>query len=166
MTTIAGATVGNGDPVYTYIGIVVGFIVFVATLVAVFSLLYFGGSFDRMKHEATGMPTSVDQTKPLLYDDLLQKAAALALKPTAYSLEGQFVHIRPLESFSDRKAMVSTLHEISSGKALSGIYGGKSYDADALLWRHMLSGPYATVEDFDKSRCVEAENSRLFAVVS
>ncbi|KAF0708637.1 hypothetical protein AaE_013126 [Aphanomyces astaci] len=151
------ATIGS-DPsttAYAYIGIAVGFVVFAATLGAVFMLLYFGGSFDRMKHEASGMPTSADQVKPLLYDDLLQKAASLPLKPAAYSLDGQFVHIRALESFSDRKAIVSTLHEISSGKAISGIYGGKAFDADAALWRYMLSGPYETVDDFERDLRVE-----------
>ncbi|RHY03633.1 hypothetical protein DYB25_012233 [Aphanomyces astaci] len=161
------ATIGS-DPsttAYAYIGIAVGFVVFAATLGAVFMLLYFGGSFDRMKHEASGMPTSADQVKPLLYDDLLQKAASLPLKPAAYSLDGQFVHIRPLESFSDRKAIVSTLHEISSGKAISGIYGGKAFDADAALWRYMLSGPYETVGDFERGRCIEADNQRLFVLL-
>ncbi|RHY29745.1 hypothetical protein DYB32_004888 [Aphanomyces invadans] len=161
------ATIGT-DPTtttYAYIGIVVGFVVFVATLGAVFMLLYFGGSFDRMKHEAAGLPTSNDQIKPLLYDDLLEKAASLALKPAAYSLDGQFVHVRPLDSFPDRKGIVSMLYEISSGRAISGIYGGKAFDADATLWRYMLSGPYATVEDFEKSRCTEGDNQRLFVVL-
>ncbi|KAH9080936.1 hypothetical protein Ae201684P_008022 [Aphanomyces euteiches] len=145
---------------YAYAGIVVGFVVFLATLAAVFFLLYCGGSFERMKHEAAGMPTSLDQEKPQLYDELLEKAASLPLKPAAFSLDGQFVKLRPLDSMS--KSIVGTLFDISSGKALSGIYGGKQYDADALIWRFMLSGPYQSVEEFARHRCTEVDNQRIF----
>ncbi|CAK4079269.1 unnamed protein product [Aphanomyces euteiches] len=148
---------------YAYAGIVVGFVVFLATLAAVFFLLYCGGSFERMKHEAAGMPTSLDQEKPQLYDELLEKAASLPLKPAAFSLDGQFVKLRPLDSMS--KSIVGTLFDISSGKALSGIYGGKQYDADALIWRFMLSGPYQSVEEFARHRCTEVDNQRIFVVL-
>ncbi|KAF0696086.1 Aste57867_13124 [Aphanomyces stellatus] len=150
---------------YAYIGIFVGFVVFLGTIGAVFSLLYFGGSFDRMKHEAAGMPTSLDQAKPQLYDDLLEKAASFPIKPAAYSLDGRFVNIRPLAEFKDRKAITSTLHDISSGKAMGGIYGGKAYDSDAAIWRFMTAGPYASADEFETSRCTEADNQRIFVIV-
>ncbi|CAK4190952.1 unnamed protein product [Aphanomyces euteiches] len=108
-----------------------------------------------MKHEAAGMPTSLDQEKPQLYDELLEKAASLPLKPAAFSLDGQFVKLRPLDSMS--KSIVGTLFDISSGKALSGIYGGKQYDADALIWRFMLSGPYQSVEEFARHRYARSD---------
>ncbi|OQS04240.1 hypothetical protein THRCLA_03510 [Thraustotheca clavata] len=157
------------DSLYTnaYLGIFVGFIVFVSTIAVVFLLLFYGGSFQRMKHEAVGMPESMDQEKPLLYDDLLNKAAIYPLKPATVSLDGYIVKLRPLHS-PDKAAtqrMIRRLHEISTGKALGGYYGTKDYDADALIWRYMTSGPYTSVKEFEKHRATELDNQRHFVVM-
>ncbi|EQC28798.1 hypothetical protein SDRG_13479 [Saprolegnia diclina VS20] len=157
------------DPVYgyAYLGIFVGFLVFCSTLIVVFALLYYGGSFHRMQHEAVGMPESMDQEKPLLYDELLEKAATFPEKPPSFELDGYIVKLRPLHSGSakDVKAMVRRLYDISSGKALGGFYGTKDYDADALIWRYMTTGPFPSFEAFEKDRAVELPNQRHFVVL-
>jgi hypothetical protein len=95
-------------------GIAAGSAVFVGTLGAVLFLLYYGGSFDRMKKEAAGTPTTMGEIKPLLYDELLQKAEKLPLKPTlGVSLDGKFVRIIPFK-FQD---VGEELFNISNGSA-------------------------------------------------
>lgn len=98
-------------------GIAAGATVFVATIVAVFFLLQHGGSFDRMKQEAAGMPTSLGELKPLLYDELLEKARAMATAPaplgSATPLRGEFVCIRDFEGDQED---IDALFRISNGE--------------------------------------------------
>ncbi|OQR87032.1 hypothetical protein ACHHYP_09638 [Achlya hypogyna] len=158
-----------GDPVYTYayLGIFVGFVVFCSTLIVVFALLYYGGSFHRMQHEAVGMPESMDQEKPLLYDELLEKAATFPVKPPSFELDGYIVKLRPLQTGDKAhdKKMARKLYDISCGKALGGFYGEKEFDADALIWRYMPYGPYETFDDFVKERVPETDIQRHFVVL-
>lgn len=99
-------------------GIAAGASVFVATIVAVFFLLQRGGSFDRMRNEAAGLPQHPDELKPLLYDELLAKARTLALKPALLqtplrSGSCDAIGIRDFAGAAD----VDILFRISSGAA-------------------------------------------------
>lgn len=96
-------------------GIAAGASVFVATIAVAFFLLQHGGSFDRIRSEAAGMPTVLGELKPLLYDALLDKARAMALRPAvllgaAAALKGDFVGVRDFDAKD-----VETLFRISSG---------------------------------------------------
>lgn len=97
-------------------GIAAGASVFVATIAVAFFLLQHGGSFDRIRSEAAGMPTVLGELKPLLYDALLDKARAMTLRPAALldaaatALKGDFVDLRDFDAKD-----VETLFRISSG---------------------------------------------------
>lgn len=94
-------------------GIAAGASVFVATIVAVFFLLQRGGSFERMRGEAAGLPARPDELKPLLYDALLETARALPLRPAPLpaTLRGTRVALRDFAGAAD----TATLFRISSG---------------------------------------------------
>ncbi|KAJ0393848.1 hypothetical protein P43SY_001711 [Pythium insidiosum] len=96
------------------IGILAGAVVFVGTLCAVYFLLQHGGSFERMKHEAVGMPSAVGEIKPLLYDQLLEQAKTMARKPAALKapIVGELISIRNVSVSDD----ATTLFEISNGQ--------------------------------------------------
>lgn len=95
------------------VGIAAGGAVFVGTLVVVYFLLQQGGSFDRMRQEAVGLPAAVGETKPLLYDELLSLAQRLSTKPPPLEQElvGGMVRIRNLKQKEDAAA----LFKISDG---------------------------------------------------
>jgi hypothetical protein len=83
-------------------GIIAGGTVFLGTLSAVFFLLYHGGSFDRIKREAAGMPTTVGELKPQIYDKLLEKASTLSLKPKLNeTLFGDIIFVQLLNKKKD-----------------------------------------------------------------
>lgn len=94
-------------------GLAAGAAVFVGTLVAVYLLLRGGGSFDRMAREAAGLPTAVGEQKPLLYDELLDKARSLALRPAPLPspLQGEVVRVR-----EQVDADLDALFRISNGE--------------------------------------------------
>lgn len=95
------------------VGIAAGGAVFVGTLVVVYFLLQQGGSFDRMRQEAVGLPAAVGEIKPLLYDELLSLAQRLPAKPSLMENElvGGMVRIRDLKETED----VASLFRISDG---------------------------------------------------
>lgn len=97
-------------------GIAAGALVFVGTLVAVYLLLQYGGSFDRMAREAAGLPATLGEQKPLLYDELLAKARALPPRPAPLSegkpLAGAVVRVRDFQAEDAPR-----LYEISNGQA-------------------------------------------------
>ncbi|KAF1333802.1 Gnat family acetyltransferase, partial [Globisporangium splendens] len=146
-------------------GIAAGATVFVATIVAVFFLLQHGGSFERMRHEAAGLPTS-DELKPLLYDELLAKARAMALQPAplgaAAPLSGEFVRIR---DFKDEKEDFGTLFSISNGEPQEGIYREIKYDADDMIWKYLDIGPFDTQQQLKAHLTQQQPDSRHFVLV-
>lgn len=127
------------------IGILVGCGVFCASIVAVFFLLYYGGSFDRMRHEAAGLPGTPGEAKPKLFDALLLAAKTLPLKPTGVELKGVLVHIRPLDLEKD----AVQLYKISNGKAVGDSSNSSSsdYDAERMIWKYLPYGPFDSAEE-------------------
>ncbi|KAJ0395914.1 hypothetical protein ATCC90586_000747 [Pythium insidiosum] len=145
------------------IGILAGAVVFVGTLCAVYFLLQHGGSFERMKHEAVGMPSAVGEIKPLLYDQLLEQAKTMARKPAALKtpIVGELISIRNVSVSDD----ATTLFEISNGQPRGGIYRELRFDADELIWRYMDHGPFATAAEFKAAQCAEREDCRRFVII-
>uniref|UniRef100_K3XC88 N-acetyltransferase domain-containing protein n=1 Tax=Globisporangium ultimum (strain ATCC 200006 / CBS 805.95 / DAOM BR144) TaxID=431595 RepID=K3XC88_GLOUD len=147
-------------------GIAAGATVFVATIVAVFFLLQHGGSFERMRHEATGLPTTGDDLKPLLYDELLVKARAMALQPAplgaAAPLKGECVRIR---DFKGEKEDFAALFRISNGEPREGIYREIKYDADDMIWKFLDVGPFDTQQQLKVHLTQQQSDSRHFVLV-
>lgn len=146
------------------VGIAAGTLVFVGSLLAVFMLLRQGGSFDRMAIEAVGMPITLGEQKPLLYDDLLATANTLGLCPpplgTDHVLEGKRVCVRDFVVLDD----VTKLFAISCGKPHDGIYRNVEFDADELIWRYLPHGPFASVTEFQGVYSTPAPDSRHFVI--
>ncbi|DAZ94756.1 TPA: hypothetical protein N0F65_011572 [Lagenidium giganteum] len=146
------------------IGIAAGGVVFVGTLLAVYMLLKHGGSFDRMKHEAMGMPASANEEKALLYDELLDRAKALPPVPAPFkaALEGNRIAIRNINEKND----LAQLFRISNGSACGGLYGESKYDADYLIWKHLEVGPFNSEQQFRAHYTTNtASNGRHFVLI-
>ena len=76
-----------------------------------------------------------------LPDDLLMRRDRLPLKPEPVTLDGKYVHLAPLVLDRD----VASLFAISNGTPVKvGEREVGSYDADALIWRYLFAGPFAT----------------------
>jgi RimJ/RimL family protein N-acetyltransferase len=76
---------------------------------------------------------------PLLPADTLARRAQLPLKPAPMTLTGAVVRLTPLDLGRDAAA----LHAVSNGTpAALGARRAPAYDADALIWRYMLGGPF------------------------
>jgi RimJ/RimL family protein N-acetyltransferase len=75
--------------------------------------------------------------------EVLVRATALPIKPESVTLTGRFVELRPLDVERDAEA----LYRISNGEPITlGERHIEAYDADALIWRFMLGGPFADLE--------------------
>jgi RimJ/RimL family protein N-acetyltransferase len=87
----------------------------------------------------------------------------LPLKPAPVILEGRFVRMEPLDVARD----AAPLFALSSGAAIStpGLEH-PAYDAEALIWRYLFDGPFATVEEMAaaQSRQVAAADMLPFTV--
>lgn len=80
---------------------------------------------------------------PLLAEETLARRQVLPLKPDPVVLEGRTVRLAPLDPARDTPA----LYALSNGQpARLGTRAVDAYDADALIWRYMNSGPYPDVE--------------------
>lgn len=80
-------------------------------------------------------------TGPALPAELLARRTALPLKPAPVTLVGRRFTLRPLDLDRD----VPTLFASSNGQPAR--LGGReigAYDADALIWRFMSGGPFAS----------------------
>ncbi len=76
---------------------------------------------------------------PLLADDVLARRGVLPLKPEPVELIGKTVHLTLLDPERD----TPTLFSLTNGQpARLGERSIDAYDADALVWRYMNSGPY------------------------
>ncbi|EGZ29506.1 hypothetical protein PHYSODRAFT_251969 [Phytophthora sojae] len=146
------------------IGIAAGALVFVGSLVAVFLLLRQGGSFDRMTQEAVGLPATLGEQKPLLYDELLEKSQRLSARPPPLgkdrALEGRRVCVRDFEVSSD----VADLFAISCGQPRGGIFRDLRFDADEMIWRYLPHGPFASLAEFKSFYSAEQPHARHFVV--
>jgi RimJ/RimL family protein N-acetyltransferase len=80
---------------------------------------------------------------PRLPDDVLARRAALPLKPAPITLAGRRVRLTPLDTTRDADALFA----VSNGQpARLGDRELGAYDADALIWRYMPGGPFATAD--------------------
>ncbi len=81
---------------------------------------------------------------PPLPDAQLALHTMLPLKPEAVEPTGRWVRLAPLDLERDATA----LYAISNGEpiTLPGLEYG-AYDADALVWRWMFGGPFATLDE-------------------
>ncbi|ETN03680.1 hypothetical protein PPTG_15901 [Phytophthora nicotianae INRA-310] len=147
------------------IGIAAGAMVFVGSLMAVFLLLRQGGSFDRMKQEAVGLPATLGEQKPLLYDELLDKAKTLELRPPLLGidklLEGKRVCIRDFAASSD----IADLFAVSCGEPRGGIFRNLTFSADEMIWRYLPHGPFASVAELKEFYSTEEMDARHFVLV-
>ncbi|KAG3109641.1 hypothetical protein PI124_g11337 [Phytophthora idaei] len=146
------------------IGIAAGAMVFVGSLLAVFLLLRQGGSFDRMAQEAVGLPAKLGEQKPLLYDELLDKAKTLGIRPpplgTNKVLGGERVCVRDFVASGD----VADLFAVSCGEPRGGIFRGLTFDADEMIWRYLPHGPFASVTDLKEFYSTEQTDARHFVL--
>jgi len=83
-----------------------------------------------------------------LPDSILARRNLLPNKPVEVKLIGQYVCLEPLDILRD----AHPLFEVSNGTpiSLNGLFV-KSYDADELIWRYMLDGPFKNSTDFEAS---------------
>ncbi|CAI5744686.1 unnamed protein product [Peronospora destructor] len=148
-----------------FIGIAAGVMVFVISLLAVFMLLRQGGSFERMKQEAVGLPLTMGEEKPLLFDELLEKSKTLSIRPSPLghdkTLEGKNVCIRDFVVSRD----AVNLFAVSSGEPRGGVFRDLTFDADEMIWKYLPHGPFASVADFTEFYSNEEENARHFVLV-
>ena len=147
------------------VGIAAGAMVFVGSLLAVFMLLRHGGSFERMQQEAVGLPTTLGEQKPLLYDELLEKAKTWGARPaqlgTDQLLEGECVCVRDFCASKD----AADLFAVSSGERRGGLFRDVTYDADEMIWRYLPHGPFASVAAFQRLYATEKDDARHFVLV-
>ncbi|CAH0515803.1 unnamed protein product [Peronospora belbahrii] len=147
------------------VGIAAGIMVFVGSLVAVFVLLHQGGSFERMAQEVVGLPMPLGEQKPLLYDELLEKAKTLSirLKPLGHNklLEGESIYVRDFEASKD----VADLFAISNGEPQGGIFRDLIFDADEMIWKYLPHGPFASMDDMKEFYAHDEVDARHFVVV-
>jgi RimJ/RimL family protein N-acetyltransferase len=81
----------------------------------------------------------------LLPDALLERRDRLPLKPDPVILEGRYVRLEPL----DVERHAAALYTVSDGSPIRlGERAYPAYDADALIWRYLFTGPYAGFAEF------------------
>ena len=105
------------------------------------------------------------ETQPgeLLPDDVLARRGVLPRKPDPVVLAGSLVRLAPLDLAAD----VEALHAVSNGHpAALGDRRVDAYDADALIWRYLFSGPFASAEELGEvlRAQVEAPDGRCLCV--
>jgi RimJ/RimL family protein N-acetyltransferase len=103
------------------------------------------------------------ELEPPLPPEVLARRDQLPRKPTGLTLTGQRIHLEPLDLDRD----VAALHRISNGEAITvGNRSHPAYDADAVIWRFMADGPFASVEALRAhlQAQVEAPNGLPFTV--
>lgn len=84
------------------------------------------------------------QTGPPLPPEVLAKRRQLPLKVAPVTLLGARVKLRPLDLSRD----VSVLHRVTNGDPIiAGELRLAAYDPDALVWRYLTGGPFATAPD-------------------
>lgn len=102
-------------------------------------------------------------TPPPLPAEVLEKRAQLPRKPAPVTLAGRYVQLMPFDFERDAAA----LHAVSNGSAITlGDRHVDAYDPEALIWRWMFAGPFATQADFEAymRTQVNAENGLPYTV--
>lgn len=91
---------------------------------------------------------SIRALPPELPEEVLARREQLPLRVEAVTLTGQFVRLMPLDVGRDAQSLftVSNGDSITLGERTVG-----TYNADALVWRYMSDGPFATLDDFTAS---------------
>jgi len=92
---------------------------------------------------------------PPLSGETLARCATLPLKMTPVTLSGHFVRLEPfvLADHAER------LYPLANGEpAKLGERSSAAYDAEALIWRYMASGPFASLAEFI-NYCAGQENA-------
>lgn len=99
-----------------------------------------------------------------LPETVLALRQSLPLKPAPVTLTGRFVQLRPMDPVAD----CEPLFAVSNGDAATaGSLHTPAYDADALIWRYMFDGPFATFDDFHSylQRQVDVRNALCFCAL-
>lgn len=92
------------------------------------------------------MQTLSGQVGELLPEELLAKRHTLPLKPAPVTLTGTHVRLEPYDPGRD----LEPLFAVSSGQPVTlGDRTVDAYDADSIIWRYMLAGPFDTLAEFD-----------------
>jgi RimJ/RimL family protein N-acetyltransferase len=87
-----------------------------------------------------GMSELPPELPPELPAEVLARRASLPVKPSAVTLTGPLVELRPLALDRD----LSALHAVSNGQPCTlGTSSIDVYDADERVWRWMSGGPFA-----------------------
>jgi len=82
---------------------------------------------------------------PRLSQTQLDLRGQLPLKPDPVTLAGERVRLLPLDLERDTAA----LYAVSNGQPISvGERSHPAYDAERLIWRYMLDGPFDTIDAF------------------
>ncbi len=106
--------------------------------------------------------TEISAAAPRLPDSVLAKRQ-LSLKPAPVTLTGRYVRLEPLDLARDLEA----LYAVSNGQPTTlGDRSVEAYDADALIWRFMHGGPFASADElaaFLRSQ-LEAPNGQPLCV--
>src|SRR5262245_61669803 len=82
---------------------------------------------------------------PPLPEGILALRTTLPAKPAPVTLTGQFVRLEPFDGARHAEALFA----LSNGTPAT--LGGRAvgvYDAEALIWRYLASGPFATLAEF------------------
>ncbi|MCU0511531.1 MAG: GNAT family N-acetyltransferase [Anaerolineae bacterium] len=96
--------------------------------------------------------------------DVLALRQRLPRQPAPVTLAGRFVRLEPL----DVARHAAALFAVSDGRpARLGAKSVPAYDAEALIWRYMSAGPFATPAAFaeELQRQVDAPDGRCFCVI-
>ncbi|GMF47538.1 unnamed protein product [Phytophthora fragariaefolia] len=117
-----------------------------------------------MKQEAVGLPVALGEQKPLLYDELLDKARTLGARPPPLGdggvLQGRRVCVRDFSASGD----AADLFAISCGQPRGGVFCDLRFDADEMVWRYLPHGPFASVAKLESFFSSEQADARHFVV--
>lgn len=81
-----------------------------------------------------------------LPDDVLAKRQTLPRKPAPLTLTGRYVRLEPFDMARDAAALFA----VGNGMPITlGSRHVDAYDAEALIWRWLVAGPFATQADFE-----------------
>ena len=155
-------------------GVIAGIVTYVMTVSVVLILLVMGGTFRRLREESAEFKVkgiaafSPPFERFKLYDELLEAAARLPLKPAAGpdaeaaspSIKGGTVNLAPF----DKAAHLTVLHDISNG---GPIYAHGPYDPEAVVWRFLSDGPFESAAAFGNSALLldDRPDGRRFVII-
>eukprot|EP00611_Tribonema_gayanum_P001114 TRINITY_DN1083_c0_g1_i5.p1 TRINITY_DN1083_c0_g1~~TRINITY_DN1083_c0_g1_i5.p1 ORF type:complete len:239 (-),score=6.46 TRINITY_DN1083_c0_g1_i5:712-1380(-) len=146
-------------------GMLAGLLVFWLTVMVVGVLLVRGGSIQRIQEQSrtyeTAGPAALQQQlqpRPLLYDELLEAARTLPIKPTVpATLLGALVELRVFDPARDTRQ----LHLVSNGAPTLGL----AYDPKP-LWQSLGEGPYQDEAAFNQATILQdVSDGARFTVV-